>query len=51
MSVSIRIDLKELYRRMPKECRKYLEQYIREKVAEALAKQLLGGEERDAEGG
>lgn len=50
MSVRITIDLKELYKRLPPQCRKIMEQYIREKVAEALAKQLLGGEGRDAEG-
>jgi predicted DNA-binding protein len=51
-SVRINIDLRELYKRLSKECRKQLLQYIREKLDEAMLEQMLmGGSEEKKEGG
>ena len=47
MSVKINIDLKELYKRMSKECRKQLLQYIKEKLDEAMLEQMIMGSEGD----
>ena len=53
MSVRINIDLRELYKRLSKECRKQLLQYIREKLDEAMLEQMILGspEEKKDEGG
>lgn len=53
MAVKLTIDLRELYTRLPKECRKYLLQYIREKLDEALLEQMIMGrpeEPKEGEG-
>jgi len=53
VSVKINIDLRELYKRLSKECRKQLLQYIKEKLDEAMLEQMLLGssEEKKEEGG
>lgn len=43
MSVRINIDLRELYKRLNKECRKQLLQYIKEKLDEAMLEQMILG--------
>ena len=54
MSVRINIDLRDLYKRLNKECRKQLLQYIKEKLDEAMLEQMLLGspeEKHKEEGG
>jgi len=50
MSVTIRIDLKEIYELMCDKCRRRFEEYLRKKIAESLAQQILGKVKSDAEG-
>jgi hypothetical protein len=45
VSIRINVDLRELYRRLPPECRKILIQYIKEKLDEALIEKMILGEE------
>jgi hypothetical protein len=53
VSVRINIDLRELYKRLSKECRKQLLAYIKEKLDEAMLEQMLmgGPEEKPKEEG
>jgi len=53
VSVRINIDLRELYKRLNKECRKQLLAYIKEKLDEAMLEQMLMGssEEKKEERG
>ena len=41
MSVQIRVDLKELYKRLCKECKSKLVSYIREKMDEEFIRRQL----------
>jgi len=52
-SVKINIDLRELYKRLSKECRKQLLAYIKEKLDEAMLEQMMvgGTEEKPKEEG
>ena len=45
MSTRINIDLRELYKRLPPECRKVLLQYIREKLDEAMLEKMILSED------
>lgn len=53
MSVKINIDLRELYKRLPPECRKIVLQYVREKLDEAMLEQMILGQQevKKEEGG
>ena len=41
MSLTISIDLKKLYKQLCPECRKKLEEMVREQITEQLVKQAL----------
>ena len=47
VSTRIDIDLRELYKRLPPECRKIVIQYIKEKMDEALIEQLILGQQEE----
>jgi len=49
MSVKINIDLRELYKRLPPECRKELLKYIKEKLDEAMLEQMLMGSQNEGD--
>jgi hypothetical protein len=43
VSIQVKINLAELYKRLPPECRKIVLQYVREKLDEAMLEQMILG--------
>jgi len=50
MSVQIDVDLKELYNLLCKRCKKKMEKYIKNKIAEQLTTNLLKDKEGEKDG-
>jgi ATP-dependent Clp protease ATP-binding subunit ClpA len=49
MSISVNVDIKEIYRLVCKECRRKIKNLIQNKITEQLASQILEEEEKPTE--